>query len=165
MRESAKRDGRSLKTSKNYQKQRVVVAKLYRRVRCQRDDYLHNVSKHEVESQDFIAAEDLKVKNLMHNHHLSRAISDAGWRKFLTMLQYKGELYGKEVVLVPSKNTTQTCSEFGYVMKGEEKLTLGDREWMCPNCGAHHDRDTNAARNILKRGLQAAGKACSDIKK
>lgn len=156
MQEQAKKEKRSLHSSKNYQKQREKVAILHRRTARQREDYLHNLSKHEVESQDFIAAEDLKVRNLLKNHRLARSIADASWRKFLTMLQYKADLYGKTVILVPPKNTTQTCSACGHVMKGTDKLTLKDREWTCPVCGTHHDRDTNAAQNILKRGLQAA---------
>lgn len=154
MQEHAKKDGRSLRDSKNYQKQRLKVASIHRTVSRQREDYLHNLSRQKVESQDFIAAEDLKVSNLLKNHCLAGAIADAGWRKFLTMLQYKAELYGKTVVLVPPRNTTQTCSVCGYTLKGDEKLTLSDREWICPSCGTHHDRDTNAAENILERGLQ-----------
>lgn len=156
MQEHAKKDGRSLRTSKNYQKQRLNVAKVHRTVSRQREDYLHNLSRQKVESQDFIAAEDLKVRNLLKDHCLARSIADAGWRKFLTMLQYKAELYGKTVILVPPRNTTQTCSACGYTLKGNEKLTLSDREWTCPSCGTHHDRDTNAAKTILKRGLQIA---------
>ena len=76
----------------------------------------------------FIAAEDLKVRNLIKNRHLVKAIADAGWRKFLTMLQYKGDLYGKTVMLVPSQYTTQTCSVCGYVMQGKEHLMLCDRD-------------------------------------
>lgn len=152
----AKRDGRNLHNAKNYQKQRRKTALLQRRVLRQRDDYLHRISKHEIESQDFIAAEDLKVKNLMKNHHLAGAIADVSWGKFLTMLQYKALLYGKQVILIPPGNTTQTCSNCGYVMKGDQKLTLDIRSWTCPSCGVFHDRDVNAARNILYRGLQVA---------
>lgn len=156
--EHAKKDKKQLSNCKNYQQQRQKVAYLHRKIERQRKDYLHQLSKHEIESQDFIVAEDLKVRNLKKNHCLAKAISDAGWRKFLTMLQYKAEFYGKMVVLVPPQYTTQTCSICGYVMKGEEHLTLKDREWTCPNCHAHHDRDTNAAQNILLKGLQK----CSD---
>lgn len=159
MQEHAKKDGRSLRVSKNYQKQRLKVAKIHRTVSRQREDYLHNLSKQKVESQDFIAVEDLNVRNLLKNHCLAGAIADAGWRKFLTMLQYKAELYGKTVILVPPRNTTQTCSVCGYTLKDDEKLTLSDREWICPSCGTHHDRDTNAAKNILKRGLQIASQS------
>lgn len=156
MQEHAKKENHPLKSSKNYQKQRIKVSQKHRKVSRQREDYLHNLSKYEVESQDFIAAEDLQVRNLLKNHCLARSIADAGWRKFLTMLQYKAEFYGKTVILVSPRNTTQTCSACGYTLKGDKKLTLADREWLCPVCGTHHDRDTNAAQNILERGLQAA---------
>lgn len=156
MQTKAKRDGRKLYNSKNYQQQRRKTALLHRRVLRQRDDYLHRISKQEIESQDFIAVENLKVKNLMKNHHLAGAIADVSWGKFLTMLQYKAKLYDKQVVLVPPGNTTQTCSNCGYVMTGEQKLTLADRSWICPSCGVFHDRDVNAAKNILYRGLQVA---------
>lgn len=154
--EQAKKENRPLKESVNYQKQRKKTAYLHRKVECQRNDYLHNISKKFVENQDFISAEDLKVRNLVKNHHLAKAVTDASWRKFLTMLQYKGTFYHKTVVLVPPQNTTQTCSNCGYVMKGEERLTLAVREWDCPRCKTHHQRDTNAAINILNRGLQIA---------
>lgn len=156
MAEHAKKAGRLLSECKNYQKQRQKVAYLNRRIARQREDYLHTYSRHEVESQDLIAAEDLKVGSLKRNHKLARAISDAGWRELLTMLQYKAKLYGKVVILVPPKNTTQTCSACGHVMSGAQKLTLDVREWDCPACHTHHNRDVNAARNILKRGLEAA---------
>lgn len=154
--ERAKKEKRPLKDASNYQKQRNKTTYLHRKVERQRNDYLHNISKKTVENQDFISAEDLKVRNLMKNHHLAKAIADASWRKFLTMLQYKGTFYHKIVVLVPPQNTTQTCSHCGYVMKGEERLTLAIREWDCPQCKTHHHRDTNAATNVLNRGLQIA---------
>lgn len=159
MAEHAKQEHRPLTESRRYQKQRKKLAMIHRKVERQRVEYLHVLSKREVENQDFIAAEDLKVRNMLKNHRLAKAIADASWRKFLTMLQYKGTLYGKTVVLVPPRNTTQTCSQCGYVMKGEEHLTLSDREWTCPNCRTVHKRDTNAARNILNRGLQLAAMA------
>ena len=156
MAEHAKKDDRPLSECRNYQEQRQKVAYLNRKIARQREDYLHAYSRHEVESQDLIAAENLKVSSLKRNHKLARAISDAGWRKLLTMLQYKAKMYGKVVILVPPKNTTQTCSVCGHVMSGDQKLTLADREWDCPACHTHHNRDVNAARNILKRGLEAA---------
>ena len=156
MAEQAKKENRPLASSKNYQEQRRRLATIHRKVARQREDYLHTLSKREVENQDLIAAEDLQVKNLMKNHHLARAITDAGWRTFLTQLKYKGDLYGKLVVLVPPHNTTQTCSVCGYQMRGDERLTLNVREWECPVCHTHHKRDTNAAQNILQKGLQIA---------
>lgn len=153
--EHVKEEGRSPHTSRNYQEQRRKVAALHRKTARQREDYLHRLSKREVENQDFIVAEDLKVRNLLKNHCLAKAVTDAGWRKLLTMLRYKADMYGKTVALVPPQYTTQTCSSCGYVMKGREHLTLKDREWICPQCGTFHHRDTNAAQNILLRGLQA----------
>lgn len=151
--ERAKKENRSLRESRNYQKQRRKVAYLHRKTARQREDYLHNVSRDLVKNHDLIAAEDLKVGNLLRNHNLAKAIADAGWRTFLTMLQYKAAKYGKTVILVPPQYTTQTCSECGHVMKGDEKLPLSVREWDCPKCGAHHVRDTNAAKNILAKAL------------
>lgn len=159
MAERAKKEGRKLSDCKNYQKQRKKAAYLNRKVARQREDYLHAYSRHEIENQDLIVAEDLKVGNLKRNHKLARAVSDAGWRKLLTMLQYKAELYGKIVILVPPKNTTQTCSHCGHIMSGDEKLTLDIREWDCPSCGTHHLRDVNAAINILNRGLKAVSQS------
>lgn len=156
MAQSAQKAGRALSNCKNYQEQRQKVAAIHRRVARQREDYLHVFTKREVENQDFIAAENLKVNNLKKNHALAKAISDAGWRRLLTMLQYKSLMYGKTVVLVPPRNTTQTCSVCGYVMSGDEKLTLKDREWDCPNCHTHHQRDVNAAKNVLNLGLKIA---------
>ncbi len=154
--EHAKKAGRSLKSSVNYQKQRRKTAFLHRKVERQRTDYLNVISKRKIESQDFVAAEDLKVRNMLKNHCLAKSIADASWRKFLTMLQYKANLYGKTVILVPPNNTTQTCSACGYVLKGDETIDLTVREWECPKCHTAHIRDTNASINILNRGLQLA---------
>lgn len=156
MAERARKEGRPLVGAVNYQKQRKAVAALHRKTARQREQYLHVFSKREVENQDFIAAEELKVRNMKRNHHLAKHISDAGWRRFLTMLQYKAALYGKTVLLVPPSLTTQTCSVCGYVMKGKEHLGLDVREWECPACHTRHDRDKNAAVNILNRGLRLA---------
>lgn len=155
----AKESGRALRDCKNYQEQRKKVAKIQRQIARQREDYLHILSKREVENQDFLAAEDLKVKNLLKNHTLAKAVSDAGWRSFLTMLDYKASWYGKEFVLVPPQYTTQTCSNCGYVLKNEERLPLSVREWICPACRIHHNRDVNAAQNILNKALKQAGYA------
>ena len=101
MADSAKKERRRLGQSVNYQTQRKKVDYIHRKISRQREDYLHQISKHEVENQDVIAADDLKVWNLIKNRHLAQAIVDADWRKFLIMLQHKGNLYGKTVVLVP----------------------------------------------------------------
>ena len=99
-----------------------------------------------------ISAEDLNVKGMIKNRKLSKHIADASWGKFVTLLQYKCDWYGKELVKVnrfyPS---SKTCSECGWI---NQELKLSDREWTCNSCGAIHDRDLNASKNILKEGLK-----------
>lgn len=151
--ERARKDGRRLADSANYQKQRKKVAFIQRKTARQRADYLDCVSRQLIKSHDLIAAEDLSVREMLSNPLLARSISDAGWRTLLTMLTRKGEKYGRQVILVPPEYTTQTCSVCGHVMAGKEKLPLSAREWICPSCGTHHVRDTNAAKNILAKAL------------
>ena len=126
---------------------------LQRKVSRSREDYLQVQTKRLVESQDLIVSEDLKVKNMLRNHKLAYSIADVSWGSFFILLRQKAVLYGKEYMKVPAKDTTQTCSGCGHVMKGEEKIPLGTEEWTCPVCGIHHLRDYNSARNVLQRGL------------
>ena len=151
----AKQEHRPLRTSKNYQKQRLLVAKLHAQVFERRRDFLHNVSTTLIKNHDFVAAEELRSKNMLKNHALAMSIADVGWRIFLGMLAYKAELYHRQFLMVNPKNTTQACHECGFVMgtAGTEKLTLADREWTCPKCHAHHVCDHNAAQNILTKGI------------
>lgn len=153
--ERARKEKRPLKTSRNYQKERRRAAFIERKTARQRDDYLNCLSRHLVKNHDLIAAEKLNVRNLLKNHRLVASISDAAWGTLLRMTEYKTDMYGKRVILVAPKYTTQTCSVCGYVMKGREKLPLSVREWDCPSCGAHHIRDVNAARNILKEAFES----------
>lgn len=152
----AKKEHRALRDSKNYQKQRLLVAKLHQKVRNQRRNFLQNLSTKLIKNHDVIVAEELRSANLLKNHALAMSISDVGWRSFLGMLDYKADLYGRTFVKVNPKNTTQTCHECGFVMGTEDtqKLTLKDRQWTCPKCGAFHIRDHNAAQNILAKGLE-----------
>lgn len=154
--ERAKKEGRSLYESMNYQESRQKVAYLHIKAAARGEDFRNVISKRYIESQDYIFAEDLQVKNLLKNHRLAYAISDVCWSDFLHKLEYKAKLYGKSFVKVPPQNTTQTCSECGYVLTGDNKLKLSDREWICPQCGAYHVRDHNAAKNILSRGQAAS---------
>ena len=154
MYESAKKDKRNLRDSRNYQKQRREVAYLHRLISRQRANFQNVLSMQIVKNHDFIAAEDLKASNLVKNHKLAKAISDVSWRSFITKLQYKAGFYNKKVVLVNPRNTTQTCSVCGNVLKNDDKLTLNDRDWVCPICGTYHLRDYNAAINILNRALE-----------
>ena len=149
----AKKEGRSLEASSNYQKQRLLVAKMMKEIMNRRKNFLHNQSMALINNHDLVVAEELRSKNMMRNHALAMSIQDNGWRTFLSMLSYKAELYDKEFITVNPKNTTQTCNKCGHIMKGEEKLTLNIREWVCPICGSYHIRDVNAAINILNKGL------------
>ena len=146
---------KSLRFAKNYQKQRLVVAQLQKQVFNKRQNFLHNVSTTLIKNHDQVIAEELRSKNMMRNHRLAMSIQDVGWRGFLTMLDYKATLYNRLVKLVDPRNTTQTCSNCGYLLTDNHKLTLKDREWTCPHCHSHHVRDVNAAKNILAKGLTA----------
>ena len=150
----AKKEHRPLKTAKNYQKQRKLVARITQSVMNRRRNFLHNQSTTLINNHDLVVAEELRSKNMMKNHALAMSIQDNGWRTFLNMMTYKAALYGKTFKTVNPRNTTQTCSACGHVLKGEHKLTLKDREWTCPVCGVHHaSRDVNSAKNILTKGL------------
>ena len=151
----AKKEHRSLQDSKNYQKQRLLVAKLHAKVMNQRHNFLQQISTALIKNHDLVVAEELRSKNMLKNHALALSISDVGWRTFLGMLAYKAKLYGRRFITINPRNTTQTCRDCGFVMgtNGTDKLTLDDREWTCPNCGVHHVRDWNAAKNILDKGI------------
>ena len=131
---------------KNYLKAKHMVAKYNEKIANQRNDYLHKLTKSLVETYDVIKIEDLKAKNLLKNHKLARAIANQSWRELRSQLEYKCDWYGKQLVIVNPYKTSQVCSECGY---DDGKHTLDIREWTCPSCGTHHDRDINAAINIL----------------
>jgi len=138
--------------SRGFENQKLKVARLYEKIANSRADYLHKCSISIVRRYDTICIEDLNVKGMVKNHHLAKSISDASWGKFISMLTYKTEWYGKKVVKIdrffPS---SQTCHVCGYLNKETKDLSV--REWECPVCHAHHDRDVNAAINILRFGL------------
>lgn len=152
----AKKEHRSLRDIKNYQKQRLLVANLHEKIYRQRKDFLNNLTTKIIKNHDIIVAEELRSKNLLKNHALALSISDVGWRTFLSQLEYKAKLYDKQFITVSPKNTTQTCHCCGYVCGSDnhsKKLTLAERKWTCPNCNTIHIRDKNAAINILNKGL------------
>ena len=151
----AKKENRPLKNANNYQKQRLLVARMMRGIMNRRKNFLHNQSITLINNHDLVVAEELRSKNMMKNHALASSIQDNGWRIFLSMMTYKAKLYDKEFITVSPKNTTQTCHVCGHIMAGKEKLTLKNREWVCPACGSYHIRDVNAAINILHKGLVA----------
>ena len=138
----------------NWQRARRQKAHYQQRIANKRKDYLHKLTTALVKKYDVIAIEDLKVKNLQHNHNLAKAIANASWRMFRQMLEYKCKWYGKKLIAVDPAYTSQLCSTCGYP-SGKKPLEI--REWTCPQCGTRHDRDINAAVNILHRGLKAVG--------
>lgn len=149
--EAAKKDKRKYYECKNYQDQRLKVAKIYKHVSNQRKDFYNVLANNLVKNHDYIFAEDLKIKNMIKNHKLAKAISDSGWRSFLVILEWTALKRNKSLILVDPKNTTQMCSTCGTI--SNEKIVLGVEEWICPNCGTHHIRDINAAINIKNKGL------------
>lgn len=151
----AKKEGRKLWESKNYQRQRRLVARLHAKVMAQRKNFLHIISTALIKNHDLVVAEELRSKNLLKNHAMAMSISDVGWRTFLGMLAYKADLYGRQFVTISPRNTTQTCHDCGHIMGTDntKKLTLADRQWTCPKCGSFHIRDHNAAQNILEKGI------------
>jgi len=143
---------RKQKGSNHYKKQKLVVALLHEKVRNQRQDYLHKISKYLVDSYDTICIEDLAVSNMVKNHNLARAISDMGWRQLRTMLEYKTDWQGKNLSVIGRFDpSSKTCSNCGNINK---ELTLKGRDWTCVNCNIEHDRDVNAANNIKNFGLR-----------
>lgn len=139
---------RSLESFSNWQKAQRQKAVYQAKVANQRKDYLHKLTTHLVKQYDVIVIEDLKTKNLLKNHHLAKAIVNSSWYMFRQMLEYKCEWYGKKLITVNPKNTSRICSNCGY-NSGEKSLDI--REWTCSKCQTHHDRDINAAINILNK--------------
>ncbi|GAF37010.1 mobile element protein [Lentilactobacillus farraginis DSM 18382 = JCM 14108] len=144
----------ALNDYQNWQRAKMTKARYQTKIANQRKDYLHKLTTALVRKYDVIVIEDLKTKNLMRNHHLAKAIANASWYQFRTMLEYKCDWYGKRLVVVSANNTSRICSSCGH-NGGAKPLAI--REWTCHQCQTHHDRDINAAVNILKRGLKATG--------
>ncbi len=135
------------KGSKNRERARLLVARQHRRIRNRRNDFLHKITTSLVNSDyTTFCLEDLNVEGMMKNHHLARSISNAAWTAFRTMMEYKCERSGKNVIFIGRfEPSSKTCHKCGYINKD---LKLSDRKWTCPNCGKVLDRDVNAAINI-----------------
>ena len=138
--------------SKNRNKARIKVARQYEKITNQRMDFLQKLSTQLIKDYDVICLEDLKIKNMVKNHKLAKSISDVSWSEFIRELQYKAEWQHKIVQKIDTYYpSSQLCSNCGYKFTGTKDLSV--REWICPQCGVHHDRDENAAINILNEGL------------
>lgn len=149
-----KRKQRSLskkkKGSSNYKKQCLKIARLHKKISNQRKNFIHNLSRRVVDNNQIICLETLRIENMIRNSKLSKSISDAGWGMFISQLKYKSDWAGRSLRLIDQWSpSSKMCSKCGII---NGSLTLREREWTCV-CGAHHDRDVNAAINILKIGM------------
>jgi putative transposase len=146
-----RRLSRTQKDSNNRVKARLRVARIHARIADRRRDHLHKVTTRLVRENQTVVIEDLAVRNMIKNRSLARVIGDAAWRKLRSMLEYKAAWYGRELLVVdrwfPSSKLCSACGQLAG------NLTLAVRSWACPECGAVHDRDVNAAKNILAAGL------------
>lgn len=148
LRRLSKQHSRKQKGSNNRKKSALKLARLHRKIRNQRRDFLHKLSTALAKTKPVIVIESLAAKNMIKNKHLSRHIADAGWGEFQQMLEYKTKWYGSKLIIAPRfYPSSRRCSRCGYIL-AEIKLSV--RRWTCPVCGAVHDRDINAAVNLLQ---------------
>lgn len=139
------------KGSENRKKAKLAVARIHARIADSRKDFLHKLSTRLINENQVIAVESLAVGNMKRNHHLAKSISDASWSEFVRQLEYKALWYGRTLIGIDRwYPSSKRCNDCGYTVAA---LPLNVREWVCPECGEVHDRDINAARNILAAGL------------
>lgn len=158
-----RRLAKKTKGSNRRRKAKLKVAKLHAKIADSRRDFLHKLSTRLINENQVIAVESLSVSNMQKNRCLSKSISDASWSEFLRQLEYKANWYGRELVGIDKwYPSSKRCSDCGYTMP---KMPLNVRQWTCPECGSIHDRDVNAARNVLAAGLavSAHGEAVSPV--
>ena len=141
------------KRSKNYYKTRKQIALCHEKIRNTRKDYLHKISHEIISENQVIVTENLQIKNMVKNHHLAKSISDVSWYELTRQLEYKAKWNKRKYVKIDRfYASSQLCSACGYQNAGTKDLSV--RRWICPKCGAEHDRDINAAKNILAEGLR-----------
>ena len=148
-----RRLSRKVKGSNNYNKQRIKVARIHEKIHNTRIDYLHKISHKLISENQVIVSENLAVSDMVQNNDLAKAISDCGWHELTRQLTYKAEWNNRKYIKIGRfVASSQTCHVCGYV--NSETKDLSVREWTCPKCEAHHDRDINAAINILNEGVK-----------
>lgn len=144
---------RRVKGSKNRDKAKVILAKLHEKVANRRNDFLQKLSTKLINENQVICLEDLQVKNMVKNHNLAKSIQDCSWSRFVAMLEYKADRYGRTIIKIDKwYPSSKTCSTCGYKV---DEMPLNVREWTCPKCGIKHDRDINASINILQEGIKS----------
>ena len=152
------RHAKKKKGSKNRTKARLKVARLHKKIADRRRDYQHKLSTQIIRENQVVCVESLHVKNMVKNHSLAKAISDVGWSEFVRQLEYKASWYGRTFVKIDKwYPSSKRCFDCGHLL---DSLPLDIREWTCPECGVYHNRDINAAKNILAVGLTVA--ACGE---
>ena len=153
---------RKVKGSNNRNKARINLAKVYKKINDKKQYYLHQVSNSLINENQVICMENLNVKGMLKNHKLAESIAEMNFGEFKQMLEYKARWYNRKIVYVDRfYPSSKTCCHCSYKFKD---LKLSDRFWTCPQCGTHHDRDINAAVNILNEGLRIIGSSTTEFK-